>query len=64
MKITHKVGRKPKPVKQMTLNGELITVYKSVTEAAQETGLSAGNISAVCSGKHKQTNGFKWAYIE
>lgn len=64
MKNNNKVGRKAKPVKQMTLDGKMVTVYQSLSQAAAETGISCGNISQVCSGKRKQTGGFLWCYIE
>lgn len=31
MKNNNKVGRKAKPVKQMTLDGKMVTVYQSLS---------------------------------
>ena len=40
------------------------TIYPSITEAGKVLGIPKSNISSVCKGKYKQTNGFKFKYIE
>lgn len=40
-------------------------VYKSVTDAAKDTGSDPSNISKVCNGKYKTTNKLRWVwYLE
>lgn len=64
----------PRPVKQLTMDGELIATYKSSYEAEKATGIKAENIRRVCSALDKEqktgiparraaTSGFKWMYI-
>lgn len=51
-----------KRVYMYSLNGELEKIYNSVTDAANECGCFAQNISACCNGKKKQIKGHKWYY--
>lgn len=55
--------RTRRAVRQTNTNGET-NEYISISEAARQTGLSAGNISEVCRGKQKSAGGCSWAYIE
>ena len=43
---------------------ELDRVFKSGKEAAEELGLSQGNISKCCKGRYKTTGGFHFRYAE
>lgn len=36
--------------------------YPSIHEAWKETGIDYRNISAVCNGKRKSTNGYIWEF--
>lgn len=53
---------KKKPVKQFSVNGELIKSFQSTVSASSETGISQGNISSCCLGKLKTAGGFIWKY--
>lgn len=53
-----------KKVSQYDLNGNLIKVWISQTEAARQLGIHQANIYKVCSGKRKTAGGFKWQYTE
>jgi hypothetical protein len=56
-------GRKAsKKVKQLDLNGKLLHIYPSQTEAARKTGSKRNGISDCCRGKHKSHNGYLWEY--
>ena len=58
------IGKKnSKTVYQYTLDGELVGIYPSATEAARDTGFKQSNISACCLGKRKTYKGFKWSYV-
>lgn len=51
-----------KPIQQLTLNGELVAEYESVTAAAKETGFLACNIGRVANKRWKSYMGFVWRY--
>jgi hypothetical protein len=50
------------PVRQLSLEGELINVFPSIAEAARITGASEGHIPSVCRGERNECGGFKWEY--
>ena len=45
---------------QLDLNDNILNVFKSMTQAEQETGVSTGSISNCCNGRSKSAGGFKW----
>lgn len=47
---------------QLTLNGEFIKEWNSMSDAARELDLDASRISACCRGKRNKTGNFKWQY--
>jgi hypothetical protein len=67
--IGHEEGRvssaKPsrKPVIQKTKKGEVIGIFKSLTEAAKVTRTGRTNISDACLGKMKTAGGYKWEFL-
>lgn len=50
----------PKEIAQYDLNGQLIKIYPSITEAVRTTGFSKSNIINCLNGQYKTANGFKW----
>lgn len=48
------------PIKQLTLDGEMVQVFPSIQEARRQ-GFSQGNIYSVITGKRKTHKGFLWA---
>lgn len=52
-----------KAVKQFTKSGLYVGLYESVSQAARETGSHFTLISAVCLGKRKSHNNFKWQFV-
>lgn len=44
------------------ITNDVISVFASITEAAQETSINPSNISTVCKGKRKKAGGFVWKY--
>lgn len=52
-----------KKVIQYTLNKEFVNEYPSIHEACEKTGVDYRNISAVCNGKRKSTNGYVWEFV-
>ena len=53
-----------KPVVQLTLEGELVRIWESLTQAKKVGGFNQGNISSAISGRIKTHAGFKWKYAE
>lgn len=51
-----------KPVYQYTLEGEFISEYPSLTEAARAVGCDKSSIWDACSGRAKTAYGSKWKY--
>lgn len=52
-----------KPVKQLTLDGVLVTIWPSIMEASRN-GFNQGNICLCCNGRQNTHKGFKWAYLK
>lgn len=55
-------GKNGKPVIQYDAEGTVIAEYSSVIEAAEKTGLDAGNISHNARGERKSVGGFIFKY--
>lgn len=53
-----------KEIVQKSLDGTIIAVYRSLSEASRIIGLSVGNLSSVCNKKpHRNTlGGYKWDF--
>ncbi len=51
-----------KSVKQLTKHGIFVSIFESISQAARETGSDFRLISAVCLGKRKSHNNFKWQF--
>lgn len=52
-------------IEQRTIYGELVNTYKSLGEAARQSGISGGNICECCQQKkgHYTAGGYKWNYL-
>lgn len=61
--LIHK-GTPHKPVIQTDLKGVFIAEYCSTKEAARQLGIKSSNISRVCNGTRKKTNGFIFKFKE
>lgn len=53
--------KRSKPVKQLTLNGALVTIWPSTIEAGRN-GFSQGAVCACCNGQYETYKGFRWVY--
>jgi hypothetical protein len=53
-----------RPVRQLSLDGELVAEYASVAEAVRKTRIGSGNISGACRGVsgRKTLGGYRWEY--
>lgn len=47
------------PIRQLTLDGEIVAVYKSIREASQATGIPSSSISMACN-MGAIIHNFKW----
>lgn len=54
--------RMGRPVVQLTLTGEQVGVYVSITEAAKAVCRGTSSIVMCCKGKRKKCGGFAWRY--
>jgi len=53
-----------KTVAQCTLDGKVISVYKSIYEASKKTGVDKKGISNSCNGKLKTSGGYTWKLVD
>ena len=53
-----------KTIRKIGTDGEVIQIYASATEAAQDMGGDISNISACCRGKLKTAYGYIWRYAD
>lgn len=53
-----------RPVVQLSMSGEYISEFISVSEASRQTGSLDSKISHSCSGKRKSHNGSQWVYAD
>lgn len=51
-----------KKIKQLTLSGEFIKQWDSITEASKALDIEISNISSVAKNKKNNAGGFKWQY--
>lgn len=61
--MSRKVTGFKHPVEQLSLDGELIKIWPSATDAAKHFQTSQGNISNCARGERKKAQGFKWRYL-
>lgn len=66
---TIQLGKKSKwqrfRVAQYSMDGQLVEIYESVTDAEKALGLNhPSKISYVCNGQRKSCNGYIWKYID
>lgn len=50
-------------VEQLTLDGEHVAFYKTITEAVRKTGANKVSICSVCNGRYKTAMGYRWRYV-
>ena len=53
-----------KRVAQKTIDGKLLKVFESISEASRQTGIPAGNITHCCKGRIRHAGGFKWVCLD
>lgn len=51
-----------KQVVQISMDGNIVAKYKSISEAARQTKSQLSSISCCCRGKLKTANGFMWKF--
>lgn len=57
-------NKKSKGCVQITLDGEVVAEYHSLSKAARITNSDSAGISSCCQGKQNTHNGFIWKYTE
>ncbi len=58
----HLANTQRKRVRQLTLSGDVIAEFSSLSYAIQATGVK--NIKLVCQGKRSVAGGYRWCYID
>lgn len=53
-----------KPILQLTLDGEIIKLWFSASDAIRENGYGKSHISSCCTGKKKTAYGYKWEHLD
>ena len=51
-----------KAVVQLTLDGNFVKEYESLSAAYRDTGFLVSKISLVCNNKRQKAYGFKWEF--
>lgn len=52
----------PRPVIQLSIDGDVLAHYDSIKAAERCTGFDNSSISAACKGRRKTAYGYKWQY--
>lgn len=50
-------------VTQMSMDGDVVGVFQSITDAANLLNLHKSLITKCCNGERKSTGGYRWAYL-
>lgn len=53
---------KPRPVYQKSMDGEIIKLWPSVSDASRELNIHASTMSQAARGKRRSAGGFRWEY--
>ncbi len=61
-KVNYDGIKNPKPVIQMSLDGNMIRIFESTMDVQRELGFDASNISKACRNVQKSSYGYKWQY--
>ena len=51
-----------RPVRQISLTGQIIGEFPSMAEASRKLGILPSNICSVCRGIMKSAGGYRWKY--
>lgn len=65
LKENPKYGNHPeaKKVCQYDMDGNLIKIYNSISQARDENNFNSSKICACCKGKQQSSFGYKWSYL-
>ena len=55
--------KRDRRVEQLTLDGQHVAFYKTLTEAVRKTGANKVSICSVCNGRYKTAMGYRWRYV-
>lgn len=57
-------GRIPKKVKQMDMDGNLIKIWDSASDACSALNIGSSNLHRAARGQQKSSHGFRWEYVK
>ena len=58
----HRTEKTSVKIKQIDLEGNIVAIYKSETDAAKKTNINRGNISSCCVGLRDTAGNYRWSY--
>lgn len=61
--IEKRIKKQSKQVVQMSLNGQIITIWPSINEAVRQNDLCRSGIIQCCQNKINKYKGYKWEYV-
>lgn len=56
--------RSVRPIKQFSLDGTLIKIWNSISEAARSVSANPCSLRACCEGRSTRSFGYKWEYVQ
>ncbi|PHN94728.1 endonuclease [Maribacter sp. 6B07] len=62
LNIIFNEDNRKKKVIQKNINGKIVEIFESVSDASNETGVSKTCIARCCRGERKSSRGYLWAY--
>ena len=57
------LNNESEPVIQLTMNGQYIDVFNSMSQADNELDISNASIGEAAKGRRKQAGGYKWRFV-
>uniref|UniRef100_UPI004047E956 NUMOD1 domain-containing DNA-binding protein n=1 Tax=Polaribacter sp. TaxID=1920175 RepID=UPI004047E956 len=54
--------KRKKIIQKLSLDGDFIKEFNSVSEASKQTGCNKTSIAKVCRGERKSSGGYLWKY--
>lgn len=62
--IRHSIYRQYRKINQLSLDGDIIKQWESISQIAKKFGIGNSHIIQCCKGERKQAYGFKWQYAD
>ena len=63
-RLDRAIAKEKFAIEQRSIDGQLLSTFLSISEAARATGINKGNICACARGRHKTAGGFRWVLLD